>query len=243
LESRCRRQAPRPKPNDWATALADVKLAQAVPDPTPFDTYKINQFLAVVSINLKDYATAATATEAAADSPAMPDTDKTDLQERIHSRLKHQAIRQGGDSTGRISLRSGRSTIRPTSSSRSTTTNLKDIAHMRSNTRKRRSTTPRRPANPDANAADRSERTGQPEQSGGAEASLEAIVLADPDNSADSWRDLVDLAIGTKGLKDIDAIYLFRLKLMAGAMTDADDYTTLASVANNSAIRPKRQRP
>ena len=64
------------KANDWATAMADVKLAQAVPDPTPFDTYKINQFLAVVSINQKDYATAATATEAAADSPAMPDADK-----------------------------------------------------------------------------------------------------------------------------------------------------------------------
>ena len=230
------------KTSDWATALADVKLAQAVPDPTPFDTYKINQFLAVVSINLKDYATAATATEAAADSPAMPDTDKTATYKNAfilasNTKQYDKAVIYAQDLIA----------LGPIDDSTYIQLSIdyyemKDIAHAQQYAQKSIDDAKAAGQQPDANAL-RIVMSGQVSQNNqaGAEATLEAIVLADPDNSADSWRQLVDVAIGTKGLKDMDAIYLFRLKLMAGAMTDAEDYTTLATVAEQKGFPTEAQ--
>lgn len=48
---------------DWDTALARVREAQAIPERTPFDDYQINEFVAFISIKKSDYATAATAFE------------------------------------------------------------------------------------------------------------------------------------------------------------------------------------
>src|SRR5215469_9949272 len=62
--------------NDFKTALDLIKQAQALPDQTAFDTYTINNFLANAAIGVKDYATADTAYEAMAESPAMPDEEK-----------------------------------------------------------------------------------------------------------------------------------------------------------------------
>ena len=62
--------------NDFQTALARVKEAQAVADRTPFDDYKINSILAFIAINIKDNDTATAASEAAADLPAVPDAEK-----------------------------------------------------------------------------------------------------------------------------------------------------------------------
>jgi len=230
------------KANDWATAMADVKLAQAVPDPTPFDTYKINQFLAVVSINQKDYATAATATEAAADSPAMPDADKPPTYKNAfilasNTKQYDKAITYGQDLIA----------LGPIDDATNVQLaidyyELKDIAHAQQYAQKAIDDAKAAGQTPDANAL-RIVMSGQVSQNNqaGAEATLEAIVLADPDNSADSWRQLVDVAIGTKGLKDIDALYLFRLKLMAGAMTAGDDYTTLAGVAEQKGFPTEAQ--
>ena len=64
---------------DYASALADIKLAQAVPSHTPIEDYRINQFLSIVAFNLKDIPTATTAIQAAADSPALPTEDKTEI--------------------------------------------------------------------------------------------------------------------------------------------------------------------
>jgi hypothetical protein len=61
---------------DFAGALVLIKQAQALPDQTPIDSYEINDFLAITAFNLNDHATADTAFEAMADSPAMPDAEK-----------------------------------------------------------------------------------------------------------------------------------------------------------------------
>ncbi len=230
------------KTNDWTTALADVKLAQAVPDPTPFDTYKINQFLAIVSINLKDYATATTATLAAAESPAMPDEDKLPTYKNAfiltsNAKQYDKAVVYGQDLIA----------LGPVDDATNVQLaidyyEMKDIAHAQQYAQKAIDDAKAAGQTPDANAL-RIVMSGQVSQNNqaGAEATLEAIVLADPDNSADSWRQLVDVAIGTKGLKDMDAIYLFRLKMMAGAMTAAEDYTTLAAVAEQKGFPTEAQ--
>ena len=70
---------------DFQGALAKVKEAQAVTDRTAFEDYKINQFLGFVSIKLNDFASATTAYEAMADSPAMPDEDKKDTLHNVET--------------------------------------------------------------------------------------------------------------------------------------------------------------
>src|SRR5437868_5113329 len=67
------------KANDLTTALAHVHEAQAVPDRTPFDDFTINEFLANIAVGMKDYKTAATAYEAMADSPALPEEKKANV--------------------------------------------------------------------------------------------------------------------------------------------------------------------
>lgn len=56
----------------FAEAKAELKEAQAVTGKTPYEEFVVNQFLAFISVNLKDYATAAQAFEAMADSGATP---------------------------------------------------------------------------------------------------------------------------------------------------------------------------
>ena len=220
------------KANDFPSALANIKLAQAVADRTPFDDYKINQFLAAVSINLKDYDTATTATEAAADSPAMPDGDKASNYHNAfilasNAKQYQKAIVYGQDLAAVAPL-DDKSNVQMAIDYYE----LKDTANAALFAQKAIDAEKAAGQTPDANALRivMSGQVGQNDQAG-AEKTLEAIVLADPDSAADSWRQLVDVALSTKGLKDIDAMFMFRLKLLAGAMTAADDYTTLGGVA------------
>jgi hypothetical protein len=108
--------------------------------------------------------------------------------------------------------------------------NLKDMAHAQEFAQKSIDAAKAAGTPPDPNAL-RIVMNGQAQKNdvSGVESSLETLVLADPDNAAVSWRDLVNLAFQEKGAGEIDAIFLYRLKVLAGAMTDADDYTTLAA--------------
>ena len=220
------------KTGDWATALADVKIAQAVPDLTPNDTYKINQFLAAIAINQKDYDTATTATEAAADSPAMPDADKLTTYKNafvLASIAKHYQKA--------IAYAQTLETLGPLDDSTEIQVavdyyELKDVPHAQQYAQKAIDAEKAAGKEPSADAL-RLVMSGQVTQNNqaAAEQTLEQIILADPDNAADSWRQLVEVALGSKGQNDLDGLYLFRLKLLAGAMTEGDDYTTLAGVA------------
>src|ERR1700743_2714164 len=61
---------------DYKGALAAAQQAQAVPNQTPYETYKINSFLMAIEIGAGDQAAATKPAEEAADSPAMPGADK-----------------------------------------------------------------------------------------------------------------------------------------------------------------------
>jgi len=215
---------------DYATALADIKLAQAVPDHTPIDDYRINQFLSIVAFNLKDIPTATTAIQAAADSPVIPPEEKTDIYTNalilsVASQQYQKAVTYGqylaalGPLSAEQDMRMAISYF-----------NLKDTPHAQEFAQKSIDAAKAAGTQPNPDML-RIVLNGQAQQNdrSGAEASLESLVLADPDNAATSWRDLVNLAFGEKGAGEIDAIFLYRLKVLAGAMTDADDYTTLAS--------------
>ena len=217
--------------NDFPGALAHVKEAQAVDGRTPFEDYKINTILAYISIQMKDYATATTATEAAADSPAMPDADK---KEMLHNALllatqanQYQkaitygtqlAAINGMDATTEAML------ARAYYESKDFP-NAQKYAQMSIDASKAAN----QPPSEVALDIVMSSQAKQNDQAG-AQQTLENLALNY--NRASDWSQLIDVALGGKNVKDADALYLLRLKYMIpDAMRDFD-YTSLASVAD-----------
>ncbi len=64
----------------------------------------------------------------------------------------------------------------------------------------------------------------------GAAKTLETLVANY--NDANDWGELIDIAFTTKGLHDLDALHLYRLRIVTGASTPADDYAIMAQVAS-----------
>lgn len=217
---------------DMPGALAKLTEAQAVASRTPFDDYKINAILAYVAIQQKDYATATTATEFCANSPVIPQEEKL-------ATFKNALVLASAAKQYQKAVVYGQNLVALNGLDKATEAQLaidyyelKDMANAKDFAQKSVDLAKAAGTAPDPNALRilMSAQVGQNDQAG-AEQTLEALVLADPDNASDAWRQLVDVTLGIKGIRDLDALYLFRLKVVAGAMTQSDDYTTLGGVA------------
>jgi tetratricopeptide (TPR) repeat protein len=211
--------------NDFTGAAAAIQTAQGVADPTPIETYYINKFAAALAIDTKNYAAATKAYEANAASPVMPDTDKKevfhnlmlltsankDWQGVVNYGKQLEAVNGMDDQTyGVIAL---------------AYYNLKDMTSAKTYAQK---------------SIDAAKAAGkQPQQASleivmgaqanghdqtGAVATLEQIILQY--NKPDDWRQLTNVGLGTKGIKNIDALFIYRLKDMTGSLTESDDYVT-----------------
>ncbi len=216
---------------DFSGALAKVQEAQTVADRTPFDDYKINQFLAFVYLKQNDYNSATTAYEAMADSPAMPEEDKKDTFHNaclLSSQIKHyqKAIVYCGQFAA----------LGPLDDQTAATfaedyyfTN--DMPHAQQYAQQAIDFAKSAGKQPNEAALQivMSTQAKQNNQAG-AEQALEQLALTY--NGTDNWNQLIDVTLGTKGIKDQDALYLYRLREVAGAMSHPDDYTVLGSVAN-----------
>lgn len=219
------------KANDFQAALAAVKEAQAVPDRTPFEDYEINSFLAAVAIGLKDYATATTATEAAADSPAMPEGEKKGMlhnavllataakqyQKAIVYGQQLQAINALDDST-EVNMAIAYYYV-------GDFPHAAQYAQMAIDAAKAAG----KPPNEQALDIVMSSQAKQNNQAG-AQQTLENLAVNY--NKPESWSQLVDLALGTKGARNADYLELLRLKMQVPGAMRAEDYTALGSVAN-----------
>lgn len=215
--------------NDYQTALTDVQAAQAVPDQTPYETYMINKFLAIIEINLKDMKAAAPAAEAAADSPALPDEDKKDM---LHNALVlsgnaqdyAKAVTYGQQLDQLNLLDADTSAILAVAYY-----NLKDKANALKYAQK--SVDMSKAAGKQANeTAMEIIMSGQAAtDQGAAEGTLEQIVQNY--NRADDWDKLVGVSLGTKGLSNADALNMYRLLYIQGPMVTGDDYTYMGNLA------------
>ncbi|HEX3674424.1 MAG TPA: hypothetical protein VHU87_09150 [Rhizomicrobium sp.] len=217
---------------DMAGALAQIKIAQAVSDRTPHDDFVINQFLSVVSANLHDYPTSMTAYEAmfaAPDFAALTDDDKKaayynavivadDLQQwqkAINYGQQLETFHGNDDSTYTVMAISYYS--------------LKDNANATVYAQKavdfakaHNKTAPEQAQQIVANAEAQSNPAA-------ALAMIESTAVAT--NDPDTWHRLTQHAVGDKGVKEIDALFLYRLQYMAGAMQQGDDFIVMASLA------------
>ncbi len=222
------------KNNDVAGAAAAVKTAQAVPNPTPIEIYFINKFVAAVAISQKDYPSATAAYEANAASPVLPDTDKKEV---FHNALLLASMTKDWQK----SIEYGKQLEAANGLDAQTYGvialayyNLKDMTTAKAYAQK---------------SIDASKAAGkQPEQTSleivlgaqatthdqsGAVATLEQIVVQY--NKPDDWRQLTNVGLGTKGIKYIDALYIYRLKDMTGGM-EPDDYITPGEIAGQPQI-------
>lgn len=215
--------------NDYPGALAKVKEAQALPGATPFDNYTIDKFLGVIDINLKDFNGAAAAYENAVDSGAMPDTDK---KETLHNAVLLST--QAGHCQKAAGYAQQLTPLEPLSLDMNSNLaicayNGKDMAT----------------ASKFAQAAvDQAKAAGQapPEAAmqilmngqvqtnnqSGALATLEQ--LASTYGTPDQWGRLIDIALSQRGTPNIDGLYLYRLRLVTGAMK-SDEYAPMAQLA------------
>jgi hypothetical protein len=219
---------------DLQGALTALQAAQAVPDRTPYDDYVINRFLSATEANLKDYPKAGLAFDAITASPELAlqsDADKKAVYHDslvVNGILQHwqtvvtdgqqlEALKANDDATyAEIAI--AYYTLKDTANAQAYAQKSIDMA-------KAAGKQPEQAAlqivmNSQASSHDQS----------AALATLETMAVSY--NSPDSWRQLTEVALGTRNLKDIDALYIYRLRFATGAMGQGVDFLAMASVAN-----------
>ena len=215
---------------DNAGALVLIKQAQALPDQTPFDTYTINNFLANAAIALKDYATADAAYEAMAESPAMPDADKPTT---LHNAMllagdqKHyDKVIKYGTAFNALGGAPDPTVIGAMAQAYYFTN---DFANATAFAQKSVDLTP----------------AGQPPNRGALEIKLGAQIKAKQMdaametletivtyyNDADEWGQLTMTSLGVKGIKDFEALHIYRLAITSKAKLAPEDYNTAVALA------------
>jgi tetratricopeptide (TPR) repeat protein len=219
---------------DYQGALAQIRIAQAVPDRTPFEDLEINNFLGFIAINLKDYPTATVALEAAADSPEVANLDSSD--DRMH--LFHNAILLSGQAQHWAKVITYAQTLDTLKGGDDITYAVtaqayyftKDTADALVWAQKSIDAAKAAGKKPEE-AALQIVMNGQAKtDQGAAQQTLENLAVNY--GSPESWSQLVNIAMGSGGVKPLDALYLYRLKFAAGAMSSVDDYKIMASVAD-----------
>jgi hypothetical protein len=221
---------------DSAGALAAVKAAQAVSDRTPYDDFTINRFLSAVSAGMGDYTTAATAFDAFIPTSYFndltPDEQKSSYHDAtiVSQNAQHWAkVTEYGQ---KLEALKGLDDLTMTMMAigyyqQKDNANAEKYAQMAIDAAKAAGKQPQQNAliilgniqgksDPDA-----------------ARRSVEAIVLNS--NSPDDWSRLIDDALSKKA-NSIDALYLYRLRDLVGAMQKGDDYTIWGELATQQKL-------
>lgn len=203
---------------NFPEALAQIDKARAA-KKTDYDQLKIEEVLLGVTIGQGDLAGAATAAEAAAAVPNIPDAEKGPVysnalmlslnQQHNDKALEYsknlQALNVTDDhtlmmmATAYFNAKDYPSAI---------ATSQKAIASAKA---------ANKPADRQVYVILRNAYVGNNDQAG-ARAALEQSILAT--NSSDDWTQLIDVGLGTQGLRDLDAIYLGRLLVATKATVD-----------------------
>ena len=219
---------------DFPTALAAIDKAKAVSSPTPYDTLMINRFAMGIHVGMGDLAAAGVDAEAAADvdPSVIPDTDKPNVYKpalQLALNAKHydkavkyaklyqaltpppsgadlglvsQALYLGGDYAGATAI-AQKNIDAATAAGQKPARNDLDIV-----------------------LAGQVKQKDEP----GAEKTLEALVANY--NQPDDWGQLMGVSLTTKGMRDIDYIYMGRLMFLQGGKMRPEDASLIGSTAS-----------
>jgi hypothetical protein len=221
---------------DTATAMAQVKAAQALTDRTPYDDFTINRFLSAVSATTQDYTTSANAFDAFIGTPFFagltPEEQKAAYHDAtvVSQNAQHwpKVIEYGQ----KLEAIKGLDDLTMTMMAiayyqQKDNANAEKYAQMALDAAKAEGKSPQPNAqiilgniqgktNPDA-----------------ARKSVEAIVLNTNDPS--DWSRLIDDALSQKA-NSIDALYLYRLRNQVSAMQKGDDYVIWGELATQQKL-------
>jgi hypothetical protein len=219
---------------DYPTALAAIEKAKAVSGPTPYDTLMINRFAMGIHVGMNDLAAAGVDAEAAADTDpsVIPDADKANVYKpalQLALNAKHydkavkyaklfqaltpppsgadlglvsQALYLGGDYAGATAI-AQKNIDAATAAGQKPARNDLDIV-----------------------LAGQVKQKDEP----GAEKTLEALVANY--NMPDDWGQLMGVSLTTKGMRDIDYIYMGRLMFLQGGKMRPEDASLIGSTAS-----------
>ncbi|HEX4079433.1 MAG TPA: tetratricopeptide repeat protein [Rhizomicrobium sp.] len=214
---------------DFQGAMAKLKAAQGATDK-PYDIYIINRLIAAAAIGLNDMVTAASAEEAAADSPAMPDDDKKSV---YHDAMQLSAYMKQWPKT----IAYGQQLVQMNALDYQTAGNLA-IAYYSTNdftdaqkyaqSSVALAKAAGQPPDPNAMNIIMSSQVKQNNQAG-AEQTLEQIAMQN--NTPDSWAQLVGVTFGAPGMGNQEALYLYRFLQLVGALK-AEDCKEMGSDAS-----------
>jgi len=219
---------------DFPAALAAVEAAKQVSDRTPYDNYVINRFATSIHVGMKDLDAATVDAETAADSDptVIPETEKAGVYNtalQLSMRAKHNdkamkyaklllattpppnatdmgmitmALYQGGDFAGATSIAQKNIDAATAAGQKPSLSDLQIIM------------------NAQVKLNDQA----------GAEKTLEALVANH--NQASDWNQLMAVALTTKGMRDIDYIYMGRLMFLQGGTVTSSDASLIGSTAS-----------
>jgi hypothetical protein len=221
------------KANDMQTALTHAKEAQAVEGTTDYDKYVINQFLGNIYIGLKDYKNAQVAFQAMADSPALLPADKnniyaTTLQLAVNNQDWTTAIRYG-------------EALQAAGPLPPTLVEQLAVAYYNSGNHDKALALAKPQVDADKAAGRQPSQAllqimlsglAKQNDNSAAVATLEGLVQ--DYGNPDDWAKLIDLAFNTKGLNDIQALYLYRLRVVTNATTSLDDYAIMGNITTKA---------
>jgi hypothetical protein len=216
---------------DAQGALAKVKEAQAAGgEHTDYDTYVINAMLLQCYIKLNDMADADTAAEAAADSPALPDDEK---QSMLHNALLLSAQAHHWQKTTAY----GQQLVGTPALDEATISalavayyNAGDMPHAQQYAQQDIAMAKAAGKPPDQASLQivMNAQVKQNNQAGAAQ-TLEQLAMASGDPQA--WGQLIDVSVGTPGMNSVYFLDLYRLRFMAGYMTQPEDYVQMGNAA------------
>lgn len=217
---------------DYKAAADDIAKARAVDGRTPEDDYWINKIAINVAIKTNDMAAAAQDAEAAADSPAMPPEDKADIVRLALILANNQ--KQTDKAVGYAKTMQAMNPTDPGVVSQITVAyfNAKDFAGAQGMVQKQidADTAAGRKPSRDALQNLLDVEVAQKDEAG-AEKTLEMLV-ADYNDPKD-WNQMIDVALSSRGLRDVEAVWLGRLAFLIGTTPVPQDLTLIGSTADH----------
>jgi hypothetical protein len=220
------------KPADIPGAQAAIAAAKGVSSATDFDKYTIARVELAVDANANDMPAAAAAAIVAADSPKEPDKDKpgnyyaalqlTLVTKQNDLAMKYAKLLQATNPTDPAQLQM----INNAYYFGQDFKDAEALAQQRIDAAKKAGKTP------DRNALQLllSSQAGLKDEAG-AEATLEEEV-ADY-NDPNDWAQLIDVAITSPGIRDLDAIWLGRLLFAVGGTVSKQDADMIGALASH----------
>jgi len=223
---------------DYPTALAAIEKAKAVSSPTPYDTLMINRFAMGIHVGMNDLAAAGVDAEAAADiDPSqIPDTDKQAVYKpalQLAMNAKHY------DKAMKYAKLYMATTPPPTGADQALATQALylggDYAGATAIAQKNvdaATAAGQKPARSDLDIILASQVKQKDEA--GAEKTLETLVANF--NMPEDWNQIMGVSLTTKGMRDIDYVYMGRLMFLQGGKISTTDASLIGSTASRLAF-------